>query len=472
MLVIPESEYSQRVPITIGTIHIDEIIDLITEEELKLASCQWQHGIISRKVVMKQMQMKENRDILTEVKGEVKLTRKVVIPPLDTISVSGLTKIKKHTKRINIITEPREEGNEFTVPCYSYMRPGSKRAAVTLQNLSEKPQVLNKGTVIAKIQPANLIPPKLTPRFTNLNSNNANQSSEPTPERIEKLFSKLNISGADNWLEENRLKLRQLFIEHHHIFVLDDLELGKTDMVKHVIRLNDDQSFCERYRRIPPHQYDEVKKHFKEMLEIGAIRKSQSPWASAVVLVRKKDGALHFCIDLRKLNARTIKDAQTLPRIEDSLDSLNGAVIFTSLDLKSGYWQVELDEDSIQYKAFTVRPLGFYECLQMPFGLTNAPATFQRLMENFLGDLHLNWCIIYLDIIVYSKTPEEHLERLEAVFKKIANAGLKLKPSKCEFFKSEITYLGHIVSNNGIATDPKKIRAIQLWPRPTTVTEV
>ena len=109
----------------------------------------------------------------------------------------------------------------------------------------------------------------------------------------------------------------------------------------------------------------------------------------------------------------------------------------------------------------------------MPFGLTNAPATFQHLMENCLGDLHLNWCIIYLDdIIVYSKTPEEHLERLEAVFKKIAKAGLKLKASKCEFFKSEITYLGHIVSNNGIATDPKKIKAIQLWPRPTTVTEV
>ena len=169
----------------------------------------------------------------------------------------------------------------------------------------------------------------------------------------------------------------------------------------------------------------------------------------------------------------TVKDAQTLPQIEDSLDSLNGAVIFTSLDLKSGYWQVELDEDSIPYTAFTVRPLGFYECLCMPFGLTNAPVTFQHLMENCLGDLHLNWCIIYLDdIIVYSKTPEEHLERLEAVFQKISKARLKLKPNKYEFFKSEITYLGHIVSNEGIATDPKKIRAIQLWPRPTTVMEV
>ena len=343
----------------------------------------------------------------------------------------------------------------------------------TLHNLSEKPQTLPKGTVIACVQAANLIPPKLAPRETNTNNNNDNTSSEPSPERIEKLFSKLNLSGADEWEETDRLELKRIFTTYHHIFALEDIELGKTDMVKHVIRLNDPVPFRERYRRIPPHQYDEVKKHLKEMLEIGAIRKSQSPWASAVVLVRKKDGALRFCIDLRRLNARTVKDAQTLPRIEDSLDSLNGAMIFSSLDLKSGYWQVELDEESIPYTAFTVGPLGFYECLRMPFGLTNAPATFQRLMENCLGDLHLNWCIIYLDdIIIYSKTPKEHLERLEAVFRKISKAGLKLKPSKCEFFRSEITYLGHVVSSKGIATDPKKIRAIQQWPRPTTVTEV
>ena len=143
----------------------------------------------------------------------------------------------------------------------------------------------------------------------------------------------------------------------------------------------------------------------KEILEIGAIRKLQSPWASAVVLVHKKDGALRFCIDLRKLNARTVKDAKTLPRRGFFRHSLNGDVIFTSLDLKSGYWQVELDEESIPYTAFTVGPLGFYKCLCMLFGLTNTPATFQRLLENCLGDLFLNWCIIYLnDIIVYSKT--------------------------------------------------------------------
>ena len=127
------------------------------------------------------------------------------------------------------------------------------------------------------------------------------------------------------------------------------------------------------------------------MVEIGAIRKSSSPWARAVVLVRKKDGSLRFCMDLRHLNKRTIKDVYRLPRIEETLDCLNRAKIFTSLDLKSGYWQVEIEEESKPLTAFTVGPLGFFNCERMPFGLTNTPATFQRLMESCLGNLHLNW---------------------------------------------------------------------------------
>ena len=174
-----------------------------------------------------------------------------------------------------------------------------------------------------------------------------------------------------------------------------------------------------------------------------------------------------------KIKCANDKGCTTLPRIEDSLDSLSGAIIFTSLNLKSDYWQVELDEDSIPLTAFTVGPFSFYECLRMPFGLTNAPATFQHLMENCLGDLHLNWCIIYLnDITVYSKTPEKYIERLTGVFEKLSKAGLKLKPSKCEFFKERTLYLGHIVSSNGIKTDPKKIASVKHWPHPEIVMQV
>ena len=132
-----------------------------------------------------------------------------------------------------------------------------------------------------------------------------------------------------------------------------------------------------------------------------------------------------------------------------------------------------MTEDSKPLTAFTVGPLGFYECVWMPFALTNAPATFQHLMETCLGEMHLKLCIIYLDdIIVFSKIPEEHIERLRGVFKKLAAAGLRLKPSKCKFFKLQVTYLGHIVSKDSIETDPKKLEAIKNWPIPKRVTEV
>ena len=135
-----------------------------------------------------------------------------------------------------------------------------------------------------------------------------------------------------------------LFKEYHHIFALTDLELGCTSKIKHEIKLDNETPFKDHYHPIPPHQFEEVQKHLQDMLDIGAIRHSCSPWASAMVLVQKKDGRLRFCIDLRHLNSCTIKDAYSLLRIEESLDCLNGACIFMSLDLKSGYWQVEMDE--------------------------------------------------------------------------------------------------------------------------------
>ena len=237
--------------------------------------------------------------------------------------------------------------------------------------------------------------------------------------------------------------------------------------------LTDQTPFKERYRCIPPHMYDDVKTHIQEMLDIGAIHKSHSPWASAVVLVWKKDGGLRFCIDLRKLNERTIKDAYSLPQFDETLDSPQGSQWFSSLDLKAGYWQVEMDEESKLLTAFTVGLLGFYEYKRMPFGLTNPPATLQSLMETCLGDLNLHWCIIYLDdIVIFSKDLASHLKRLEAVFQKLEEAHLKLKPSKCELFWRQLAYLGHVISAKGVATDESKIEAIKNWPTPTTVTEV
>ena len=279
-----------------------------------------------------------------------------------------------------------------------------------------------------------------------------------SPDQMKRLFEQIKLEeGTSNWTEEQFSKVQTVIDKYSFLFAMDSLDLGWTDLVKHHIQL-DNYTPIKEYR-IPPHQYKELRKHLKEMLDIRAIRHSNSPWASPVVLVHKKDGSLRFCIDLRKLNAWTVKDAYSLPRIEDAMDSLNGACIFTSLDLKSGYLQVQLDEESIPLTAFTVGPLGFYECVRMPFGLTYMPATFQRLMESCLGKLPLGWCIIYLDdIIIFSKNSDDHITRLEGVFEKLAKVGLKLKPSKCEFFHSSLKYLGHIVSKDGIATDPMKLK--------------
>ena len=354
---------------------------------------------------------------------------------------------------MNVIIEPTDdEEGSYTIPAYTYLKSNSRSVHVGLRNMSCRTVSLNKGTIVAELSPANAIPKMLAPKLASCQlefaknqepksdelefASSTNSPPKLTKERRDKIFSKLDLTSYDDWTQDQRDVMNATIECYHHIFAVEDLELGRTNLVKHEIKLTNYVPFKQRYRRIPPHQYEEVRKHLDEMLRMGAIRRSNSPWASAVVLVRKKDGALRFCIDLRKLNERTIKDVYSLPRIEDSLDVLNGSCIFTSIDLKSGYWQVELDEKSIPFTAFTVGPLGFYECVRMPFGLTNAPATFQRLMESCLSDLHLNWCIIYLDdVIVFSKTPEEHIVQLEAVFKKISDAGLKLKPSKCEFFR-------------------------------------
>ena len=178
-------------------------------------------------------------------------------------------------------------------------------------------------------------------------------------------------------------------------------------------------------------------------------------------------------MDFRKLNNKTIKDAYAIPRVEDSLHLLAGARYFSKLDLRSGYWQVEVKEEDKHKTAFQMGNLGFYEFNRMPFGLCNAPASFQRIMERCMGDLNLRDCLIYLDdVIIFSTTFEEHLDRLEAVFSRLKQHNLKLKPSKCEFFKAEVTYLGHVVSEEGIRTDPSKLEAVQKWPVPKTIKEV
>ncbi|MCU7858926.1 MAG: DDE-type integrase/transposase/recombinase, partial [Candidatus Thiodiazotropha sp. (ex Lucinoma kastoroae)] len=298
-------------------------------------------------------------------------------------------------------------------------------------------------------------------------------SSTQKPEKVssESSLEDLGVSiETDNLSEDQMHKVKEVLNDWSHIFSKGPTDLGKANVVKHHIKLTDDTPFKDPYRRIPPAMYEEVRQHLKEMLESDAIRPSESPFSSNVVLVRKKDGSLRFCIDFRKLNSRTIRDAYMLPRIDDTMDSLIGAKYFSKLDLRSGYWQVEMEEEDKYKTAFSVGSLGFFECNRMAFGLTNAPATFQRLMERCMGELNLRECLIFLDdILIFSVTFEEHIKRIDAVFSRLHEHGLKLKPSKCEFFKNSVKYLGHVVSEQGVETDPDKIKALSSWPLPHNI---
>ena len=309
--------------------------------------------------------------------------------------------------------------------------------------------------------------------------NNQHTAVDREKEEMEKQEDTFRLSdiGVDlsdaNITEEQKQKTVNIFKKWQCIFSRGPIDLGRTDLVKHEIHLTDEKPFKEPFRRISPAMIEEVREHIAEMLAAEAIRPSQSPFSSNVVLVRKKDGSIRLCIDFRKLNQRTIKDAYAIPRIEDSFHLLVGSKFFTKLDLKAGYWQVELKEEDKMKTAFQVGNIGFFECNRMPFGLCNAPATFQRLMERAMGDLNLRDCLIYLDdIIIFSDTFESHLDRLEAVFERIHKYHLKLKASKCEFFKPEVTYLGHVVSKTGIKTDPEKTRILKDWPIPKSVKDV
>ncbi len=268
-----------------------------------------------------------------------------------------------------------------------------------------------------------------------------------------------------------REELAAAIYEHGDVFSSGPTDMGRTGLVKHTIDTGDQRPVRLPPRRLPIAKQEIEREEVQKMLDRGVIEPCQSSWASPVVLVTKKDGTTCFCVDYRKLNDVTKKDAYPLPRIDDTLDALRGSMYFSTLDLYSGYWKVEMDQRDIDKTAFVTQ--GLFRFTVMPFGLCNAPATFDRLMELVLKDLNWKICLIYLDdIIVYGAGFYPALDRLKTVWRRIREANLKLKPTKCCLMRTQVPFLGHIISRRGVGVDSAKTEAVEQWPTPTSVKDV
>ena len=473
-------------PVILGTSTLYRVMEVIKESEISKSAIPWSPSRISW--LMQDVTAKLGQVVVNDVANKpiapldvneiVRVASKCTVPPFGHKVIHGRVNLVLRGCKLNVMTQGLEKRSP-SLPlgidvqtAYSTLANGSHRVSVILRNNTQDWLEIKKGVPIVRMVTANAIP-----RVTHvlLAGGPCEPSTLTEAERQELLLKKLDLTGLEAWPTEQAEKARSLLKEYHNIFSLEKHDTGHTKAAKHKIILKDPHTppFKERFCRIPLPQLDEVRAHLKMMLDAGVIRPSNSPWCNAVVLVREKDGSLCFCIDFRRLNSVTVKDSHPLPRICETLESLVGAAHYTTIDMNSGFWQVPMDDESKQYTAFTLGSMGLYECESMPFGLCNAPPTFQRLMLNCLGELNLTYCLIYLDdVIIFSHTEEEHLEQMRVVFDRFREHGLKLKPSKCEVFWTEINYLAHYVSKEGVLPSKKNLEAIAQCPPLDTYTKV
>ena len=326
-------------------------------------------------------------------------------------------------------------------------------------NFSDQPITLPQGVRIGSIMPCIPVDDDDTSAICAATTLADDGSREPQ-------FDLSHLDSAD------RRSVQDLMSEYADCVSTGPFDTGHTEFVTHTIDTSGAPPVRIAPRRLPIHQQQEVREHIDKLRDHHIIRPSNSPWSAPIVVVRKPDNSIRLCVDYRQLNNITVKDAFPMPRIDDAIDAMSGARYFTTIDLASGYWQVGMDKDARRKSAF-VTPFGFYEWTCIPFGLCNAPATFQRLMNAVLGDLIPSTCLVYLDdIIVFSRTFKEHLQRLRSVLDRLREARLKVKPSKCSLVNSSVGYLGHVFSADGVRPDLAKIKAVSTWKQPTSITGV
>jgi len=459
-LVVPDVRATSQSLVLIGTNTMDVLYDTFSEGE----STNYQPAHYGYQAVIKVLELRRRQ--ASDSHGTVKLQGKnpEVVPAGKTVVIEGFALVNDFQTERTVVVEHSSSsslpGGLIVKSCLVDL-PNQRpfKLPVIVSNVSDHDVVIPAGCKLADIS-------------TYQSVLSQQQVSQPADAESSQK-SNLHFSFGDSpippdWKERIVEKLHKT----PEVFAQHDLDFGRTDKVAHHINLSDETPFKQRARPIHPADVEAVRKHIQELLHTGVIRESESPFSSPIVIVRKKNGTVRLCIDYRKLNLQTIKDAYALPKLEDTFSALSGSQWFSVLDLKSGYYQIEVEEKDKSKTAF-VCPLGFWEFNRMPQGVTNAPSTFQRLMEKCMGDMHLKEVLVFLDdLIVFSKTLEEHEVRLMKVLGRLKEFGLKLSPEKCSFFQTSVRYLGHVVSRNGVETDPEKIASLKTWPVPQNLREL
>ena len=370
------------------------------------------------------------------------------------MNIAGKVMYRKFTKSDAWMTESGEI-EQGVCSARTVVPDKCEDVPVRIINVMDRTIHLEAGTVVSELRAVEIV---------KNDEKNQNTGIEHLTKMLEKVDDSVPQSSKD--------KLRQLVHGYSHIFSKGEYDLGQAKYVQHHINTGNAKPFRQTLRRHPDKYLEVIDNQVETMRQQGLIENSRSDWASNIVLARKKDGSLRLCIDYRQLNLSSEKNTYPLPLITSCLDALGGSKWFSTFDLRSGYHQVELAPEDMDKTTFLTRR-GAFKFRVMPFGLSAAPATFQRLMDVTMTGLNFAVCLIYLDdIIVFSKDLDEHLARLEMVFKRLETVNLKLKPSKCCLLCREVTFLEHLVSDQGISADPDKCKAIKNWPIPNLVKDV
>ncbi|PAA81942.1 hypothetical protein BOX15_Mlig034239g2, partial [Macrostomum lignano] len=408
-------------------------------------------------------------------------SERIVVPPGAEKIASGRFLMKggrgRYTRSPGVIEESqdRKRAGSAVLARSLVMPTEDARVPVRLANFSEVPVTIRKGETVAWYHPLDPLQPIALATLSEA------KDAAPTlekPRQEESEAAEELLAGLKNWgscglSAEQEAKFKALIQCNRDVFATELAEATVTNVSEHRIDTGTARPIKQAPRRLPPHLRAEVDEQLDELLAQGKIEEAMSPWSSPVVCVRKKDNSLRMCVDYRRVNDVTVKDAIPLPRVDEALEALHGTAVYSSLDLRSGYHQVPVAAEDRDKTAFAVPHRGQFRWLVMPFGVTNGPATFSRIMQTVLHPLAWKICLVYLDdILVFSNTVEDHLARLSEIFQRLRNANLKLNPKKCELLSSEVSFLGHRVSADGIGTDPEKVRAIREWPTPCTVKDV